>query len=158
MIGQFNQGQYVEMTEKLLSMVDTDPLINNYLKDNQEIFSKVIESVLKDNPALADLEGRVIDIVPALLDHPQELLQIIELQKDGLYPDVGRVFLELAEKDPNIRHYFQNNQNMFKKVVVKSAGLESYDLGDEVAERGRGVHPMSRETFHLYILEFSNIQ
>lgn len=114
--------------------------------------------LLKDNPALADLEGRVIDIVPALLDHPQELLQIIELQKDGLYPDVGRVFLELAEKDPNIRHYFQNNQNMFKKVVVKSAGLESYDLGDEVAERGRGVHPMSRETFHLYILEFSNIQ
>ena len=80
-IGQFNQGQYVEMTEKLLSMVDTDPLINNYLKDNQEIFSKVIESVLKDSPALADLEGRVIDIVPTLLDHPQELLQIIELQK-----------------------------------------------------------------------------
>jgi uncharacterized protein YjbI with pentapeptide repeats len=133
---QFKLGQYTEMTITLLSMVEENSQIKEYFKENQEMFVSVLDKVFANSPALKeyDLKGDLYEILPSLLNHPKELIEMIELAKQSKYNIIGEKFLDLMNKDQQIKEYFQDHGNKFKRIAEKMAGLEVYGIEDEVTK------------------------
>ena len=48
------------------------------------------------------LKVELYDVVPALLKHPKELIEIIDAKKTGNYIEITQKFIELA-KDPELK-------------------------------------------------------
>lgn len=130
------EGQYPAMVKKLLSTVEDTPEINQYLKDNQALFVGVLDQVIKQVPELEgyNLKGDLYDIVPALLDHPDALIEIIECQEKFQFEKAGQVFFDLVKTDERFKSFFAKNQKIFAGAALKAAGLETYEIGNEVGE------------------------
>lgn len=80
-----------------------------------------------------DLDN-IMKIVPMLLDSPGELKTMVESFSQGNYPDIARQVLDLADNNPEIKQYLNENKETFGKVVssvlqsnayTKNAGVET---------------------------------
>jgi uncharacterized protein YjbI with pentapeptide repeats len=131
----FNQGNYNEIAKVALSLADTEPGIKKYFQDNHALFSAIVEKIIQDSPTFQayNLSGKAYEIVPTLLEHPMELVKIIETFDKSGAVDAGKGFLDLAMSDEKLRKYFIEN-----KAVVKGAmnqmGMEAFKVGDEVVD------------------------
>ncbi len=92
------------MVKTLLSNVKDNPNIEKYFSENRDLFVNVLNTTIEQTPALKGmgLKGELYDIVPALLKHPKELIEIIDAQKTGNYTEITQKFSELA-KDPALK-------------------------------------------------------
>lgn len=135
--GQFSEGRYTDMVKELLVLSKDNPQITQYFKDNQDLFVGVIDKIVKTTPGLEgyDLKGDLYKIVPNLLEHPDKLIDLISLYEKGKYPDIGKEFLGMIQEDKNLKQYFTENSELFKRILVdKAMGMKSYGVKDEVAE------------------------
>ena len=124
------------MTVDLLSMIDKKPSITEYFKDNRDIFVDILDKTFKNTHALANsnLKGELYDLVPNLMEHPKELIEIINTQKTGDYAEVGKKFLNIVEKDTSIAEYFKEKGTLLAEIGVKAAGLNNYGIDGEVGK------------------------
>ncbi|WPY00847.1 Pentapeptide repeat-containing protein [Candidatus Trichorickettsia mobilis] len=101
---QFQKSDYPEMVKTLLSNVKDNSNIEKYFSENRDLFVNVLNTTIEQTPALKGmgLKGELYDIVPALLKHPKELIEIIDAQKTGNYTEITQKFSELA-KDPQLQ-------------------------------------------------------
>ncbi|WP_316353287.1 pentapeptide repeat-containing protein [Candidatus Trichorickettsia mobilis] len=129
----FQAGNYTKMTTDLLSMVDKKPEIAEYFKGNRDIFVDVLNKTFENTPALKDLnlKGELYDIVPALLKHPKELTDIINIQNTGNYGEVGKKFIDLVQSDPEIKGYFTEKGGLLAQISTKAMGMEAYGIKDD---------------------------
>lgn len=135
--GQFSEGRYTDMVKELLVLSKDKPQIIQYFKDNQDLFVGVIDKIVKTTPGLEgyDLKGDLYKIVPNLLEHPDKLISLIALYEKGKYPDIGKEFLGMIQEDKNLKQYFTENSELFKRILVdKAMGMKSYGVKDEVSE------------------------
>jgi len=135
--GQFSEGRYTDMVKELLVLSKDNPQITQYFKDNQDLFVGVIDKIVKTTPGLEryELKGDLYKIVPNLLEHPDKLISLIALYEKGKYPDIGKEFLGMIQEDKNLKQYFTENSELFKRILVdKAMGMKSYGVKDEVAE------------------------
>ncbi len=135
--GQFSKGNYTDMVKELLILSKDNPKITQYFKDNQDLFVGVIDKIVKTTPGLEgyDLKGDLYKIVPNLLEHPDKLISLIELYEKGKYHDIGKEFLGMIQENKNLKQYFTENGELFKRILVdKAMGMKSYGIKDEVAE------------------------
>jgi len=135
--GQFSEGRYTDMVKELLVLSKDKPEIIQYFKDNQDLFVGVIDKIVKTTPGLEgyDLKGDLYKIVPNLLEHPDKLISLIALYEKGKYPDIGKEFLGMIQEDKNLKQYFTENSELFKRILVdKAMGMKSYGVKDEVSE------------------------
>jgi len=135
--GQFSEGRYTDMVKELLLLSKDNPKIKEYFQENQDLFVGVIDKIVKTTPGLDgyDLKGDLYKIVPNLLEHPGKLISIINLYDKGKYSEIGKEFLGLVQEDKNIKQYFTDNGELFKRILVdKAMGMKSYGVNDEVAD------------------------
>ena len=121
--GQFSEGRYTDMVKELLVLSKDKPQIIQYFKDNQDLFVGVIDKIVKTTPALEgyDIKGDLYKIVPNLLEHPDKLISLIALYEKGKYPDIGKEFLGMIQEDKNLKQYFTENSELFKRILVDKA-------------------------------------
>lgn len=134
--GQFSEGRYTDMVKELLVLSKDNPQITQYF-DNKDLFVGVIDKIVKTTPGLEgyDLKGDLYKIVPNLLEYPDKLIDLISLYEKGKYPDIGKEFLGMIQEDKNLKQYFTENSELFKRILVdKAMGMKSYGVKDEVAE------------------------
>lgn len=135
--GQFSEGRYTDMVKELLVLSKGNPQITQYFKDNQDLFVGVIDKIVKTTPALEgyDIKGDLYKIVPNLLEKPDKLIDLISLYEKGKYTDIGKEFLGMIQEDKNLKQYFTENSELFKRILVdKAMDMKSYGVKDEVAE------------------------
>ncbi|MFK7973240.1 MAG: pentapeptide repeat-containing protein, partial [Rickettsiaceae bacterium] len=125
------------MVKDLLVLSKDNVKVKGYFQENRDLFAGVINSIVKTTPGLEDydLAGDLYKIVPDLLDHPDQLISIINLYEKGKYSEVGQEFLGLIQEDPKIKQYFTDNGELFKRILIdKTMGMKSYGVKDEVAD------------------------
>lgn len=77
--GNFVKGNYTGMVKELIILTKEKPEIKQYLNDNIEIFSKVLDKTLVDVPGVGGLNKKeLLNELPKMLDHPNELVSVIE--------------------------------------------------------------------------------
>lgn len=153
----FKEGNYTEMVKKLIVLGGETPEIKQYLTGNKELFVKVLNHSLKQSPALSEvnIEDDLYNILPALLNHPKELTDIVTLSEQGKYGEVGKKFFDLIQSDPSIKEYFLNNASKFKQISEKIMGLGVYGVKDEVSKifdvlLAKDSQPKIKELLDLY--------
>ena len=129
-------GDYSSMAKTLLSEIKNTTGIKNYLKDNQKLFIGIIDQVIQYAPQLQgfELKGDLYEIIPALLDHPESLIKMIEGYDASQFETSGKVLFEMIEKDQKIKEFFQKNQKSMVAAAIKAAGLESYGIDAGVGD------------------------
>lgn len=131
----FSTGNYIGIARATLTSAESEPGIQQYFKENQKLFARVIEKVIEQTPSLQgyNLSGNIYEIVPTLLEHPKELANILRLYEGSNTIEAGEEFIKLAMKDERLRGFFVQNK-MVAKGVMNQAGLEAYGVGDEVLD------------------------
>jgi len=134
-----------EKWEKLVDSdkkTKTDFLKNNTIALTDKECNKIIanglpettEKNLENYGLTVDELKKLMDVVPLLLDRPDELLQILEHQKHGQYPEIGRILLEVAKDEPAIKGYFEQNKDIFKKIMHHNLREGGYDVSDKMSD------------------------
>ena len=79
-INSINQGKYSDVAKQIISLAEDKPGIKGYLNENQEIFRKIVGTMLQDNKYFANsgLKEQIYNLVPVLLDNPKALNEIID--------------------------------------------------------------------------------
>lgn len=77
--GSFVKGDYTGMAKELIILTKEKPEIKQYLNDNIEIFSTVLDKALVDIPGVGGLDNKgLLKELPIMLNHPNELVAVIE--------------------------------------------------------------------------------
>lgn len=134
--GSFQKGDYKEMVKDLLVMSQSKDAVQQYLSENQDIFVNVLNKVFEQTDKLKDLglKGTLYNIVPDLMNHPSELIDIMDLADTGQYDEVGKKFLALIQGDENIKAYFGKNKDLLQQIIIKVAGVEKYNISNEISD------------------------
>ncbi|MEY4463261.1 MAG: hypothetical protein RLZZ81_232 [Pseudomonadota bacterium] len=75
----FVKGEYTGMAKELITLTKDNPEIKQYLNDNREIFTSILDKTLKDIPGINKLDKKELyNILPSMLNHPEELVKTIE--------------------------------------------------------------------------------
>ena len=119
-IDSVNQGKYSDIARQVIDLAEEKPEIKEYLNQNQEVFGKIINTMLQSNEHFANsgLGGQVYNLVPALFNNPKALKEIIDIYDKGDYVAMAPKIFGLIETDPNIRNYFAENSAGFEKLTT----------------------------------------
>lgn len=114
-------GKYFDIARQVIDLADDKPQIKEYLKDNKEIFGKVVKAMIAENLSKdASIGGEIYDIVPALFDNTKALKEIIDLSDQGDYNKVSTKVFDLITEDTNVRSYFQQNQESLENLITET--------------------------------------
>jgi uncharacterized protein YjbI with pentapeptide repeats len=130
-----NAGDYIGIAKAALMVAKDTPEIKKYFEKNQQLFSSVLEKVIAESPALEgyNLSGKIYEIVPVLLEHPDKLVKMVELYEQGKTTEIGKLFLDLAKSDEKIQNYLTQNKIIIKGAMDK-AGLGAFEVDDKVLD------------------------
>ena len=118
-INSINQGKYSDVAKQIISLAEDKPEIKEYLNENQEIFRKVVGTMLQDNKYFANsgLKEQIYNLVPVLLDNPKALNEIIDIYDKSDYLGMTQKIFELMEKNTRLKEYFIENSAEFEKLT-----------------------------------------
>lgn len=131
---QFKEGEYEKLAMHALDMVGPGQEINSYISKNKHIFGKILENTLKENPIFADVKGNVVDILPILLQDPENLKTLVKQGMDGQVTKLPETVLSMLETNKDLQIYLQKNREVMHSVAVKLLGVENYNIPKEVAD------------------------
>lgn len=82
----FIKSDYMGMAKELVKLTKDNPEIKQYLNDNKEIFASILDKTLADMPGINKLNKKELcEILPSILDHPNELIEVIEAVENKNY-------------------------------------------------------------------------
>lgn len=147
---KMNEGDYIGIVKVALTIAQDKPAeVKEYFKNNQELFSGVLDKMITESPELKEynLSGKLYAIVPILLEHPDKLIKMVELYEEGKTTEVGKVFLDLAKSDEKIGNYLIQNNMMFNAVLNK-AGFGAFEIDNKIVDFvGNLVNPQNLNKF-----------
>ncbi|AIF80896.1 hypothetical protein I862_01665 [endosymbiont of Acanthamoeba sp. UWC8] len=136
----FVGGRFVDMSAKLLSLVNENKEIKDYLTKNSGLIAEVLDKVFQNVEGLKEygLKGNLYDLVPHLLNHSDKLVGIIDIYQDDKITDqqkylsIAKNLLEITKNDENIRKYFAEKSEIIvgvlDQVLPKVEVLNEYGL------------------------------
>ncbi len=156
---KLSEGDFIGVVEDSLTLMDTNPEMQQYLTDNKETFGKIIVTSLNENKEFqaSGLSGDIVNIVPYLMNHPKELLEIIDAQKKGDFVEVGDKTLKLINENQEIKHYFAKNTNGIKNFAMAIIKAEIVDQLKELSEGGLPEHNILAVSLNQYGLNINDV-
>ncbi|MFY9590052.1 pentapeptide repeat-containing protein [Rickettsia endosymbiont of Halotydeus destructor] len=115
----FIKGDYTAVAKELIILTKDNPEIKEYLNNNKEIFANILDKTLVEVPGINKLNKKELyNILPSMLNHPDELVKIIDGVEKGDYRSIATNIYSLAQKT----NYFEGQVPSLTKAVI-DAGL-----------------------------------
>ncbi|AFE50162.1 pentapeptide repeat-containing protein [Rickettsia prowazekii] len=138
----FIKGNYTKMTKELISLTKDNPKIKEYLNNNRAIFASILDKTLMDIPGINNLDKQELyNILPSMLNHPDELIKVIEEVEKSHYHGAVSAIYNLAQKTnyfegqlPNIIKAGFNSGFNYATEKVKDVFSSSRDFKDKVID------------------------
>jgi len=112
----FVKGDYMGMAKELVKLTRDNPEIKQYLNDNKEIFANILDKSLVEVPGINKLDKKELyNILPSMLNHPEQLVKIIEGVENKNYTGTTTALYNLAQKT----NYFEGQLSNLAKAGVK---------------------------------------
>ncbi|WP_016916805.1 pentapeptide repeat-containing protein [Rickettsia honei] len=95
----FIQGDYTGMAKELIALTTDNPEIKKYLNNNREIFASILDKTLLEIPGINNLDKKELyNVLPSMLNHPNELVKVIEEVEKSNYREAASAIYNLAQK------------------------------------------------------------
>ncbi|ALN41328.1 hypothetical protein ASQ44_04300 [Rickettsia rhipicephali] len=95
----FIKGDYTGMVKELIALTKDNPEIKKYLNNNREIFASILDKTLVDIPGINNLDKQELyNVLPSMLNHPNELVKVIEEVEKSNYRGAASAIYNLAQK------------------------------------------------------------
>ncbi|AFB31730.1 MULTISPECIES: pentapeptide repeat-containing protein [spotted fever group] len=95
----FIKGDYTGMAKELIALTKDNPEIKKYLNNNREIFASILDKTLVDIPGINKLDKQELyNVLPSMLNHPNELVKVIEEIEKSNYRGAASAIYNLAQK------------------------------------------------------------
>ncbi|MFV9873446.1 MAG: pentapeptide repeat-containing protein [Rickettsia slovaca] len=95
----FIQGDYTGMAKELIALTKDNPEIKKYLNNNREIFASILDKTLVEIPGINNLDKKELyNVLPSMLNHPNELVKVIEEVEKSNYREAASAMYNLAQK------------------------------------------------------------
>ncbi|BDU60625.1 hypothetical protein FLA4_10350 [Candidatus Rickettsia kotlanii] len=95
----FIKGDYMGMAKKLIALTKDKPEIKKYLNNNREIFASILDKTLVEIPGINSLDKKELyNVLPSMLNHPNELVKVIEEIEKSNYRGAASAIYNLAQK------------------------------------------------------------
>ncbi|MCX4079687.1 pentapeptide repeat-containing protein [Rickettsia rhipicephali] len=95
----FVKGDYTGMAKELIALTKDNPEIKKYLNNNREIFASILDKTLVDIPGINNLDKQELyNVLPSMLNHPNELVKVIEEVEKSNYRGAASAIYNLAQK------------------------------------------------------------
>ena len=95
----FIKGDYTGMAKELIALTKDNPEIKKYLNNNREIFASILDKTLVDIPGINNLDKQELyNVLPSMLNHPNELVKVIEEVEKSNYRGAASAIYNLAQK------------------------------------------------------------
>ncbi len=129
------------ITSSVTQYIESDTLLNQLPRTkarSEEPPSELLANKLEKYGIKIEDLGKITEIVPILLDKPEDLKKFYNNFNKGDYVALAKDLLEMSKDNPAVKEYWDKNQDIFKSVitnVVKSSPiLEKYELKGELLE------------------------
>ncbi|AFB21106.1 pentapeptide repeat-containing protein [Rickettsia canadensis] len=121
----FIKGNYTGMAKELITLTKDSPEIKKYLNNKREIFASILDKTLVDIPGINDLDKKELyNILPSMLNHPDELVKVIEEVEKSNYRGATSALYNLAQKT----NYFEGQLLNIIKVGFSYATEKVKDV------------------------------
>ena len=95
----FIKGDYTGMAKELIILTKDNLEIKEYLNNNREIFASILDKTLVDIPGINNLDKKELyNVLPSMLNHPDELVKVIEEVEQSNYSGAASAIYNLAQK------------------------------------------------------------
>ncbi|WP_392506491.1 pentapeptide repeat-containing protein [Rickettsia sp. 2024-CO-Wats] len=95
----FIKGDYMGMAKELIALTKDKPEIKKYLNNNREIFASILDKTLVEIPGINNLDKKALyNVLPSMLNHPNELVKVIEEVEKSNYRGAASAIYNLAQK------------------------------------------------------------
>ncbi|AXU06557.1 pentapeptide repeat-containing protein [Rickettsia japonica] len=152
----FIKGDYTGMAKELIALTKDNPEIKKYLNNNREIFASILDKTLVEIPGINNLDKKELyNVLPSMLNHPNELVKIIEEVEKSNYRGAANAMYNLAQKTnylegqlPNIiKAGFSYATEKVKDVFSPSQDFKDKTI-DEITLRNN-LHKIQNGKFSL---------
>ncbi|MFV9835807.1 MAG: pentapeptide repeat-containing protein, partial [Rickettsia aeschlimannii] len=152
----FIKGDYTGMAKELIALTKDNPEIKKYLNNNREIFASILDKTLVDIPGINNLDKQELyNVLPSILNHPNELVKVIEEVEKSNYRGAASAIYNLAQKTnylegqlPNIiKAGFSYATEKVKDVFSPSQDFKDKTI-DEITLRNN-LHKIQNGKFSL---------
>ena len=152
----FIKGDYTGMAKELIALTKDNPEIKKYLNNNREIFASILDKTLVDIPGINNLDKQELyNVLPSILNHPNELVKVIEEVEKSNYRGAASAIYNLAQKTnylegqlPNIiKAGFSYATEKVKDVFSPSQDFKDKTI-DEITLRNN-LHKIQNGKFNL---------
>ncbi|UZW38078.1 pentapeptide repeat-containing protein [Rickettsia conorii] len=152
----FIKGDYTGMAKELIALTKDNPEIKKYLNNNREIFASILDKTLVEIPGINNLDKKELyNVLPSMLNHPNELVKIIEEVEKSNYSGAASAIYNLAQKTnylegqlPNIiKAGFSYATEKVKDVFSPSQDFKDKTI-DEITLRNN-LHKIQNGKFSL---------
>ncbi|ABV74982.1 hypothetical protein A1C_03490 [Rickettsia akari str. Hartford] len=134
----FIKGDYIGMAKELIILTNDNPEIKKYLNNNRAIFANILDKTLVDIPGINNLDKKELyNVLPSMLNHPDELVKVIEAVEQSNYRGAASAIYNLAQKT----NYFEGQlPNIIKASFnyatekVKDVFSPSQDFKDKTID------------------------
>ncbi|MBY0533710.1 MAG: pentapeptide repeat-containing protein [Rickettsiaceae bacterium] len=129
------------ITSSVTQYIASDTLLNQLPRTkerSEEAPTELLGNKLEKYGIKIEDLSKITEIVPILLDRPEDLEKFYNNFNKGDYTALAKDLLKMSEDSPAIKDYWDRNQDIFKGVitnVVKNTPiLEKYELNGELLE------------------------
>ncbi|MFP3120242.1 hypothetical protein GCO76_01520 [Rickettsia sp. R2] len=152
----FIKGDYTGMAKELIALTKDNPEIKKYLNNNREIFASILDKTLVEIPGINNLDKKELyNVLPSMLNHPNELVKVIEEVEKSNYRGAASAIYNLAQKTnylegqlPNIiKAGFSYATEKVKDVFSPSQDFKDKTI-DEITLRNN-LHKIQNGKFSL---------
>jgi hypothetical protein len=155
----YAKGDYNGLVKDVLEMSATNDEVKKYLKENagrfQEIMvngAKAVAQTHLDTYGISyEALKKITDLMPVLLDKPEDLKKFYELYSEASNPkdpksapDYNKLIkeiLEMSATNDGVKDYLKKNAKVFQEIMVNGAKavaqthLDTYGVSDEALKK-----------------------
>ncbi|MBA8666696.1 pentapeptide repeat-containing protein [Holosporaceae bacterium 'Namur'] len=124
-LNDFTGRRFINMSVKLLSLVNKNNEIKNYLTENRTLIVETLDQMFQNVAGLKryNLKGNLYELVPHLLNHSDKLIEIIDVYREGKSIKALRMLREIIKNDSSIREelkaQFEVNRDNIINVITE---------------------------------------
>ncbi len=121
----YEKGDFVTLGKLLVDLSKNEPKIEQYLKNNEDIFKKIIQKVIKTTPILSQYgvkDPEMLELFTPMLtnSNAEQVKTMIEQYQKQQWPELAIELCQLVENDKEFKEQLNKNRKNLGKIVEKT--------------------------------------